>query len=103
MAKRPQRKKHIPQRTCVGCRQVLAKRELTRIVRTPEGIFPDPGGKLPGRGAYLHNQQSCWTQGLKGGLARSLKTSLTPEDRERLAEFAADLEDDRVIPDTKRV
>jgi len=44
-------RRHIPQRTCVGCRQVRAKRELIRIVRTPEGrVLIDPTGKKSGRG-----------------------------------------------------
>jgi hypothetical protein len=79
--------KHIPQRTCVGCRAVLAKRTLIRIVRRPEGVQIDPTGKLAGRGAYLHNQKICFERGLKGALAAALKTELTNEDRERLSAF----------------
>jgi predicted RNA-binding protein YlxR (DUF448 family) len=48
-------------------------------------------GKIAGRGAYLHNQRSCWERGLKGALARALKTELTEEERERLAAFAETL------------
>lgn len=51
----------------------------------------DPTGKLAGRGAYLHDQQSCWERGLKGALAQALKTELTAEDRERLKAFASQL------------
>ena len=79
--------KHIPQRTCVACREVQAKGTLVRIVRTPEGVFPDPQGKRPGRGAYLHNQPECWQRGLGGSLASSLRTTLTEEDRQRLRAF----------------
>ena len=79
------RHKHIPQRTCVGCRQTLAKRALIRIVRTPEGLRVDPTGKIPGRGAYLHDRRNCWTSGLKGALAHALKVELTDQDRETLA------------------
>lgn len=79
--------KHIPQRTCVGCRTVLAKRTLVRLVRTTEGVRVDPSGKLNGRGAYLHNQRSCWAQGLKGPVAHALKVGLTAEDRQRLEAF----------------
>jgi hypothetical protein len=57
--------KHIPQRTCIGCRSVLAKRTLIRLVRTPEGVMVDPSGKMNGRGAYLHNQRSCWERGAR--------------------------------------
>ena len=78
------RTKHIPQRTCVGCRQVLAKRTLVRVVRTPDGIRVDPSGKMAGRGAYLHNQRSCWEHGLKGALAHALKTDITDADRQVL-------------------
>jgi predicted RNA-binding protein YlxR (DUF448 family) len=88
-AKKRTRQKHVPQRTCVGCRESLSKRELIRIVRRPEGIVIDSTGKMPGRGAYLHKQRSCWERGMKGALERALKTDLTPEDLVRLAEYAA--------------
>lgn len=91
MAKQPRRPKHIPQRTCVACREVQAKGTLVRLVRTPEGVFPDPKGKRPGRGAYLHARQECWSRGLDGALAASLNTNLTAEDRQRLQEFFANL------------
>jgi predicted RNA-binding protein YlxR (DUF448 family) len=71
---------------------VQPKRSLIRLVRTPEGVLVDTGGKIPGRGAYLHNQRSCWKAALKGSLARALKTELTPEDRERLTAFMETLE-----------
>ena len=83
--------KHIPQRTCVGCRTVLAKRQLVRIVRTADGVLIDPTGKRAGRGAYLHDRRSCWEAGLQGSLARALKVELTAADRERLEAFAAAL------------
>ncbi|MDZ4159822.1 MAG: YlxR family protein [Anaerolineaceae bacterium] len=81
--------KHIPQRTCVGCRQVLPKRTLTRIVRTGESVRIDPTGKADGRGAYLHNLRSCWERGLKGSLAHTLKCVITDQDREMLRTFMA--------------
>jgi hypothetical protein len=84
--KQPARRRHIPQRTCVGCRTVLAKRELIRVVRTPDGVFVDPTGRSAGRGAYVHNQRSCWEKALKGALAGALKVNLAPEDRARLQE-----------------
>ncbi|MBI5935257.1 MAG: YlxR family protein [Chloroflexi bacterium] len=90
-AKPAKRVKHIPQRTCVGCRTALAKRSLIRIVRTGEGVSVDPGGKLPGRGAYLHDRRSCWERGLRGALSHALKVELTPSDRERLELFASAL------------
>jgi predicted RNA-binding protein YlxR (DUF448 family) len=88
VSKRPvQRLKHIPQRTCVGCRTVLAKRQMIRLVRTPEAVLVDPTGKQPGRGAYLHDRRACWELGLKGSLAHALKVVLSVEDRERLEAF----------------
>ena len=88
MAKKPVgRVKHIPQRTCVGCREVLSKRQMLRIVRTTEGVRVDPTGKLAGRGAYLHDKRSCWVRGLKGALAHAIKAELTNDDRVRLEEF----------------
>ena len=93
-AKPFRRVKHIPQRTCVGCRTVLAKRSLVRVVRTADGVRVDPTGKLAGRGAYLHDRRSCWERGLKGALANALKTELTRADREHLQAFAASLPDE---------
>jgi uncharacterized protein len=85
VAKKPtKRVKHVPQRTCVGCRQVLTKRSLIRIVRSPEGIRIDPTGKATGRGAYLHDNRSCWERALKGALSHALKTEMTEQDREIL-------------------
>jgi len=82
-----QRVKHVPQRTCVGCREVLPKRNLVRLVRTTDGVQIDQTGKLAGRGAYLHDRRDCWERGLKGALAHALKTTLTANDRARLEEF----------------
>ncbi len=82
---RPRRR--LPQRTCVGCRRVEAKRSLTRLVRTPQGIEIDPSGKAPGRGAYLHDQAACWEVALRGPLARALRTELKPEVRDRLLAY----------------
>lgn len=78
------RRRYVPQRTCVGCREVRPKRSLIRIVRTEDGVRIDPTGKAPGRGAYLHDTRSCWENALKGSLSRALRTELTSEDRERL-------------------
>jgi uncharacterized protein len=88
------RRKHIPQRTCVGCRTVLAKRELIRLVRTPEGVWIDFTGKQAGRGAYLHNQRSCWELGIKTGLERALKITLSADDKERLTQHMLTLPED---------
>ncbi|MFH2102249.1 MAG: YlxR family protein [Chloroflexota bacterium] len=90
-AKRP---KHIPQRTCVGCRTVLPKRTLVRLVRQAEGVQIDPTGKLAGRGAYLHNQRSCWERAIKGALGHALKVTLTPEEIESFQQYLLTLPED---------
>ena len=95
MAKKTSKRvKHIPQRTCVGCRKVLPKRQLIRIVRSPDGVQVDPTGKLAGRGAYLHDRRSCWERGLKGALAHALKVELTAEDRKRLRAYLETLSEE---------
>ena len=86
-AKTARKVKHVPQRTCVGCRQVLSKRQLIRIVRNSEGVVIDPSGKLPGRGAYLHDQKSCWVKALKGSLAHALRTTIQEQDLAALRTF----------------
>lgn len=81
-------KKHNPQRTCVACREVNEKRSLIRLVRTPDGVAIDTTGRMPGRGAYLHDSKECWEKALKRGvLARSLKTELSQENMEMLQAF----------------
>ncbi|MFL7891833.1 MAG: YlxR family protein [Anaerolineales bacterium] len=94
MPNKPRKGKHVPRRTCVGCREVLNKRSLIRIVRSPEGVYVDPSGKMPGRGAYLHEQIQCWEIGIQHALAKALKTELTTADIERLAEFMETLSDE---------
>ncbi len=81
-------KKHIPQRTCVACREVNEKRSLIRIVRTSDGVVIDTTGRMPGRGAYLHDSKECWEKALKRGvLARSLKTEISQENMEILQAY----------------
>ena len=88
VTKKPvQRVKHVPQRTCVGCREVLPKRKIVRLVRTGAGVRVDPTGKLAGRGAYLHDRRECWGRALKGALGHGLKTTLSVDDRARLEEY----------------
>lgn len=82
--------RHVPMRTCVGCRQQRPKRELVRIVRTPAGsVELDPTGKRAGRGTYCCRDPRCWDVALrKGALARALKTELSATDRAALEGFA---------------
>ncbi len=97
----PQRPKHVPQRTCVACREVAGKRGLIRIVRTADGVQVDPTGKLAGRGAYLHPSRSCWAQVMESRrLDQALRTRLTPQDRQRIAEFMTSLPEAEIGQDT---
>lgn len=86
------RRKHVPLRTCVICQQKRPKRDLIRIVRTPEGALAlDSRGKLPGRGAYCCPDAGCWEAALKPArLAKVLKQQVSDEDLARLyAEVSA--------------
>lgn len=94
MSKKRRKGRHVPQRTCVGCREVHSKRLLFRIVRSPDGIFIDPTGKMAGRGAYLHDRRECWEKGMQNALATALKTDLSVEDEKRLTEFMATLSEE---------
>ncbi|MHB8985628.1 MAG: RNase P modulator RnpM [Eubacteriales bacterium] len=59
--------KKIPQRMCVGCREMKPKKELIRIVRTPQDtIEVDPTGKRSGRGAYICPLKECLQKANKG-------------------------------------
>jgi len=77
----------------VGCGAIRSKREMVRVIRTPEGsVAADPTGKKAGRGAYLCAQPECWKLGLaKGRLARSLKVKISNEDADALRAYAESL------------
>lgn len=56
----------IPMRKCVACQENKIKKDLIRIVRTPEGdVTVDPTGKRSGRGAYICNDSSCFDKAKK--------------------------------------
>ena len=99
-SRQPRRPRHVPQRTCVGCRTTAPKRGFVRIVRTATGrVAVDPTGKAAGRGAYLCASPSCWEVGLKRGrLAQSLRVTIAEEDRQALAAHAATLAPDSDAP-----
>lgn len=80
-----------PQRTCIGCRRILTKRELNRVVRTADGrVVVDPTGKVPGRGAYVCNNRQCWLDALaRKQFERALKVELSDHDRAMIEEYAA--------------
>jgi uncharacterized protein len=79
---RGSRPRHVPQRTCVACRQTGAKRGLVRIVRGTDGsVTIDPSGKRSGRGAYLCHSRECWRAALdRGVVVRALKIEAIGED-----------------------
>jgi predicted RNA-binding protein YlxR (DUF448 family) len=85
--------KHIPERTCIVCRQKRPKWELVRIVRTPQGALEiDNRGKKAGRGAYLCRTQDCFESGLKRKkLEYALKVEIGPEQRTQLLEYCKTL------------
>ena len=73
--------KKIPQRQCMGCRERKEKRELIRVVRSPEGaVNLDFRGKAPGRGAYICPDLACLKKAIRSkALDRSLEVTI-PED-----------------------
>ncbi len=79
-------RRRTPQRTCIACREVRPKKELMRVVRTPEGdIELDFKGKRSGRGAYVCPNFDCLERGFSGALLdRALKTTISPETKETL-------------------
>jgi predicted RNA-binding protein YlxR (DUF448 family) len=78
--------RQVPQRTCVACRSVRAKRDLVRIVRTPSGeLSVDLRGKVAGRGAYCDPDPSCLERGLgDGAIARALEVTIDATTADRL-------------------
>ncbi len=73
--------KKIPMRMCAGCHENKPKKELIRVVRSPEGeISLDLKGKKPGRGAYLCPSVNCLTLARKKrSLERSFSCQIQPE------------------------
>ena len=73
--------KKIPLRQCVGCREMKPKKELIRVVRSPEGeVSLDFKGKKPGRGAYVCPDPECLKRARKArALERAFETAIPPE------------------------
>jgi len=84
-----QKNKHIPQRTCIACRQARDKQDLVRLVRTDSGaVVVDLPAKKSGRGAYLCPRKDCWEIGLKGNrLEHVLRIKLGVDNRQNLMDF----------------
>ena len=78
--------KKTPMRTCIGCRTEKPKRELIRVVRSPEGTLSlDFKGKAPGRGAYLCRDAECLKRAVKSrAIERALSVTVPPEVLEEL-------------------
>ena len=78
--------KKVPLRQCIGCGEMKSKKEMIRILRTPEGEFTlDVTGRKNGRGAYLCPSMECLKKAVKGkGLERSFKMAIPKEVYEAL-------------------
>lgn len=86
---------HQPERTCIGCRRVLKKEEVVRIIAGPAGVVIDYREKLTGRAAYVCPTQECIKKALaKEPLARALRTKVQPPDLEAfVSQLAATIKD----------
>lgn len=80
-----------PLRMCVGCRQMKPKRELLRLVRTPEGqVLADPTGKKNGRGAYVCISAECLKKAVKQRqLERALEIKIGDDVLQQLQQAVA--------------
>ena len=78
--------KKIPLRQCVGCGEIKSKKEMMRVIKTPEDeIVLDDTGKRNGRGAYICRERSCLQKAQKSrGLERSLKHAISDEVYDKL-------------------
>lgn len=90
------RTRKIPLRKCVACQQMMPKKELIRVVRTPdEAILIDLTGKKAGRGAYLCGKLSCFKLAKKSkALDRALKQTVATEIYDQLEQDFIRVEDD---------
>lgn len=86
--------KKTPLRKCVGCGEMIAKKEMLRVVKTKDNeIMLDLTGKLNGRGAYIHLNKACFDKAVKSkGLERSFKMSIEPDVYDKLSEEMMDIE-----------
>ena len=81
------KEKKVPMRKCTGCSEMKPKSELIRIVRNSEGeVSLDPGGKKPGRGAYICRRPEC--------LAKAFSCRIAPEIYDALEERLSKLQTD---------
>ena len=86
--------KKIPLRQCIGCREMKPKKDLIRVIRTPEDeILIDATGRKNGRGAYICPTAECLKKAITGkGLERSFKMRIPKEVYDRLEEEMAQID-----------
>ena len=80
------KEKKVPMRMCVGCREMKPKKELLRVVRSPEGsLSVDATGRKPGRGAYVCRSAECMKKAIRQKqLERAFECALQDEVKEAL-------------------
>ncbi len=80
--------KKVPMRQCIGCQEMKSKKEMIRVIRTPEGeICIDVTGRKNGRGAYICHDMECLKKAVKNhGIERSLKMQIPEDVYKRLEE-----------------
>ncbi|WP_418790184.1 RNase P modulator RnpM [Phosphitispora sp. TUW77] len=89
------KKKKIPMRMCLGCQEMRPKKELIRVVRTPDDIIEiDAGGKRSGRGAYICPTKECLLKAVKGkrmekAFGRTVPQEVVETLKERLVNSGA--------------
>lgn len=86
----------VPLRKCTGCGEMKSKKEMIRVIKTPEeDIVIDATGKKNGRGAYICNSLECLRKAMKSkGLERSLKTAIPTEVYEELERELIEIADE---------
>ncbi|MGN0496722.1 MAG: RNase P modulator RnpM [Lachnospiraceae bacterium] len=86
--------KKTPLRRCVGCGEMIDKKQMLRVIKTKDGnIKLDPTGKENGRGAYLHVQEDCLNKAIKSkGLERAFKTAIPSFVYEQIRKELVDIE-----------
>ena len=82
------KQRKVPMRRCTGCREMKSKKEMIRILRSPEGDFSiDPTSKKSGRGAYVCPAADCLEKAYKSkGLERSFGSAVPAEMYDKLKE-----------------
>jgi len=88
--------KKIPERKCMGCNEKRPKKELIRVVRTPEGaVVLDTTGKKSGRGAYICPKKECLDKAVKSKrLERCLESAIPESVYDELRRFLSEVNDD---------